>query len=94
MLHGRFEELDEDSADVLQAYFEAFGKAVRAAADASARAAAAASSEAPRIGDDEPLQNWALRDLAARPLAAVLVGVRSDEDAEGLGAAVAAARGG
>ena len=44
LLHAKFEALDEASADVLQGYFEAYGRAVRANADLAARDAAARSA--------------------------------------------------
>ena len=78
LLHAKFEALDEASADVLQGYFEAYGRAVRANADLAARDAAArcAAAAAP-LRDGERLEAWALRDALARPLARVSVGVRS-----------------
>ena len=85
MLHAKFEELDADSADVLQHFFATYGKAVRATADGATRSLA---RDAPTpIGDDEPLEAWALRDLKDRPgLAHVSVAVASPEDADALAA--------
>ena len=89
LLHAKFEALDEASADVLQGYFEAYGRAVRANADLAARDAAArcAAAAAP-LRDGERLEAWALRDALARPLARVSVGVRSVEDVDGLARAL------
>ena len=91
LLHAKFEALDEASADVLQGYFEAYGRAVRANADLAARDAAArcAAAAAP-LRDGERLEAWALRDALARPLARVSVGVRSVEDVDGLARALEA----
>ena len=91
LLHAKFEALDEASADVLQGYFEAYGRAVRANADLAARDAAArcAAAAAP-LRDGERLEAWALRDALARPLARVSVGVRSIEDVDGLARALEA----
>ena len=92
MLHAKFEALDGDSADVLQAFFEAYGRAVRATSDDKTRALAAAAPSPPR--DGERLEDWALRDLAARspPFAFVSVGLAEDGDADKLGATLDAAR--
>ena len=83
MLHAKFEELDEDSADLLMAFFAAYGAAVRASADAATRELARAAPSP--LGDGEALEAWALRDVAARPgLAAVLVALEAPEDADAL----------
>lgn len=76
MLHSKFEELDEDSGDVLQEFFQTYGQIVRWHATDSTRALC------PGLKNDEALADWALRTLFLRPsppLAAISIAMDSPE---------------
>ncbi|KAJ1454696.1 hypothetical protein M885DRAFT_521275, partial [Pelagophyceae sp. CCMP2097] len=69
MLHSRFTELDEDSADLLKDFFEAYGATVRRSTQKATRALAESTPAVAGVGalrSDERMADWALRRVLAR----------------------------